>query len=196
MKTIRSTFICSFASALLWLWHASLLAAPGVLEIHVINVQQGASSLIIGPDGTTLLIDAGFPGKGTARVVPYLQSIAIQPAKGLDYMLLSHRHTDHYGGLPEVLSAGYDVKKGIWDNGSPTLDTNYQPFLAKGGQTTAGMSEGGVLQMPLGHVIDLGDGATATCVAVKGTVINHGAVQRGSKRKRSVRRHADQVWRV
>ncbi len=99
------------------------LAAPGairaqVLTIHQINVQQGDCTLLVGPDGTTFLIDAGNRGKGTSEVVPYLQSIGIQPGDGLDFMLATHRDSDHLGGLDEVIDAGYDVESNVWDNGS------------------------------------------------------------------------------
>jgi beta-lactamase superfamily II metal-dependent hydrolase len=33
-----------------------------ILEIHYINVGQGDSTLIVGPTGTTILIDAGNSG--------------------------------------------------------------------------------------------------------------------------------------
>src|SRR5688572_26538352 len=82
-----------------------------------------------------------------------------------------------WGGLEEVINAGYDVTHGFWDNGSPRTSTQIGQFLAAAKATTAGTAAGGaVLPMPLGHVIDLGNGATATCVAVGGTVIHHGAV--------------------
>lgn len=158
------------------------LAQPtaGVLEIHHINVQQGDCTFIIGPNGTTFLIDAGNNGKGNSEVVPYLRSIGIQPANGLDYMLCTHRDADHLGGLDEVINAGYDVRRGIWDNGSTKPgEPNSQigQFLSAGAATTAGQATGGaVLQIPLGHEIDLGSGAMATCVAVGGVVVEHGAV--------------------
>ena len=77
------------------------------LEIHYINVGWGDSVIVKGPDGTTVLLEAGNTGMGTSRVVPYLQSIGIQPATGLDYMIGGHQHCDHIGGLDEVIRAGY-----------------------------------------------------------------------------------------
>src|SRR5438309_8801325 len=79
------------------------------LEIHYIDVGWGGSVLVKGPNGTTILMEAGNTGKGTTRVVPYLQSIGIQPANGLDYTIAGHQHCDHIGGLDEVVAAGYDV---------------------------------------------------------------------------------------
>src|SRR5262245_16571955 len=79
------------------------------LEIHQINVGWGMSVLVKGPDGTTVLLDAGNTGKGSSKVAPYLQSIGITPAMGLDYTIASHQHCDHIGGLDEVVAAGYNV---------------------------------------------------------------------------------------
>lgn len=142
------------------------------LKIHQINVQQGDCTLIVGPDGTTLLIDAGNEGKGSSEVVPYLKSIGIMPAQGIDYMIASHRDSDHLGGLDEVIAAGYDVEKDIWDNGSKKTNKPINDFLKKAKTTTAGAAK----KIPLDHVIQLGDGATARCVAVGGNVLGHGKV--------------------
>jgi len=88
------------------------------LEIHYINVGWVDSVFVKGPDGTTVLLEAGNTGMGTSRVVPYLQSIGIQPANGLDYMIGGHQHCDHIGGLDEVINAGYDVRIQSYYNGS------------------------------------------------------------------------------
>src|ERR687883_587724 len=100
MKTIR-TLAALFAL---------LLAAPLLaqnLEIHYIDVGWGGSVLVKGPNGTTVLLEAGDTGKGTQYVVPYLKSIGIQPANGLDYTIAGHQHCDHIGGLDEVIQGGY-----------------------------------------------------------------------------------------
>lgn|GEM_PF-710084 len=144
------------------------------LEIHYINVQQGQSTLIIGPNGTTILYDGGNEFKGTSEVVPYLQSLGIMTSQPLDYLIASHRDTDHYWGLTEVINYGYDALN-VYDNGSDKYNTYVQEFLDAAATTTAG----GVVPIPLGHVINLGNGATATCVAVDGSVIGFGAVPDG-----------------
>ena len=131
------------------------------LEIHVINVQQGDSTLVIGPNGTTLLIDGGDTGYGKNDIVPYLKKMGIE--NGLDYMINTHRHADHLGGFDEVINAGYDVKKGIFDNESDKTDTvAITQFLTVATSTTAKS----VQTMPLGYVIDIGNGAKITAVAV------------------------------
>ncbi len=152
----------------------ALRAQAQNLEIHYINVQQGQCTLIIGPDGTTILYDGGNQYKGTNEVVPYLQSIGISTSQALDYVIVSHRHTDHYWGLTEVLNYGYDALN-IYDNGSTSTNVIWQDFETAAAATTAG----GVSAMTLGQVINLGNGATATCVAVNGSVIGVGAITGG-----------------
>ena len=144
------------------------------LEIHYINVQQGQCTLIIGPDGTIILYDAGNEDKGTYEVVPYLQSLGITTATAIDYIITSHHHTDHYWGLTEVMEYGYDALH-VYDNGSDSWNTIYQDFIDAAEATTAGE----VTAMSLGTVINLGDGATATCVAVNGSVLGTGAISGG-----------------
>ncbi len=71
-----------------------------VLEIHHINVGQGDSTLIVGPNGTTILVDAGNSGyfslDGGKIVFEYLESLGISI---LDYAIVTHRDGDHVGGI-------------------------------------------------------------------------------------------------
>src|SRR5437899_2742779 len=106
MSVRRSSFTLVVAAA------ASLFAAQAFaqnLEIHYINVGWGSSVFVKGPDGTKVLLEAGNTGKGTSEVVPYLQSIGVTPAGGLDYTIAGHQHCDHIGGMDEVVQAGYNV---------------------------------------------------------------------------------------
>ncbi len=150
----------------------------GLLEIHHVNVQQGASALIIGPDGTTVLLDAGDDGKG-AQIVPYLGLAGLEPEDGLDYTIAGHLHDDHVGGFDEVFAAGYDVRFGNWYNGSQPEDpgTAVTDYLEGAGETSAG----GPLAAIVGDTIDLGDGAVLTVVASAGVVIGHGFVAGAEK---------------
>ncbi len=152
------------------------------LEIHYIDVGWGGSVLIKGPDGTTVLLEAGNTGMGTSYVVPYLKSIGVQPANGLDYVIGGHQHCDHIGGLDEVINAGYNVHIKQYSNGS-----TYASSCADGwNAASAGTTAGAPVAMPVGTVIPLGNGAKITCVARNGSIIGGGSVAVSNENDRSI----------
>lgn len=152
------------------------------LEIHYINVGWGGSVFVKGPDGTTVLLEAGNTGKGTQVVVPYLKSIGIQPANGLDYMIGGHQHCDHLGGLDEVINAGYNVRVKQYNNGSTYTSSCVDGWRTAAQTTTAGVP----VAMPVGAVIQLGNGATMTCIARNGQIIGGGSVAVSDENDRSI----------
>src|SRR5712691_5811315 len=152
------------------------------LEIHYIDVGWGGAVLVKGPDGTTVLMEAGNTGKGTQYVVPYLQSIGVMPANGLDYMIGGHQHCDHIGGLDEVITAGYNVRIKQYSNGSSYASTCVDQWNAAAATTTAGAP----VPMPVGTVILLGNGAKMTCVARNGSIIGGGSVSVSDENDRSI----------
>jgi beta-lactamase superfamily II metal-dependent hydrolase len=152
------------------------------LEIHYIDVGWGGSVFIKGPDGTTVLLEAGNTGKGTSYVVPYLQSIGVPPANGFDYMIGGHQHCDHIGGLDEVINAGYNVRVKQYSNGSSYASSCVDGWNAAAATTTAGAP----VPMPVGTVIPLGNGAKITCVARNGSIIGGGSVSVSDENDRSI----------
>ncbi|HSP13351.1 MAG TPA: Ig-like domain-containing protein [Thermoanaerobaculia bacterium] len=152
------------------------------LEIHYIDVGWGGSVFIKGPDGTTVLLEAGNTGMGTNYVVPYLKSIGVQPASGIDYVVGGHQHCDHIGGLDEVINAGYNVHIRQYSNGSSYASTCVDGWNAAAATTTAGAP----VPMPVGTVIPLGNGATITCIARNGSIIGGGSVSVSDENDRSI----------
>ncbi len=67
-------------------------------SVHFIDVGQGDCTLVMS-GGKSLLIDAGENGHET-EVLNYLRSMNI---KKLNYIIATHQHSDHIGGIPEVL---------------------------------------------------------------------------------------------
>ncbi len=168
-KPIRSATV--LVSSLLFAGALHAFEPSGLLEIHQINVQQGESALIIGPDGTTVLLDAGDNGKG-AQIVAYLRTLGLDPEDGLDYTLAGHLDADHVGGFDEVFQAGYDVRLGNWYNGSTKSNATIEDYKA----SAAGTAIGGPIKAIVGDTVDLGNGALLTVVAGDGEVIGHGIV--------------------
>lgn len=76
------------------------------LKVHYIDVGQGDSILVQLPNGQTSLIDGG-PGNSSKTVVNYLKK---QNVKKIDYLVVTHPHEDHIGGLPEVIKS-FDIGK-------------------------------------------------------------------------------------
>jgi len=175
MRLFRSLLpVCLFLAAL-------PLAAQN-LEIHYIDVGWGGSVFIKGPTGVTVLLEGGDTGKGTAYVVPYLKSIGVQPANGLDYIIGGHQHCDHTGGLDEVINAGYNVHIKQYNNGSSYASSCVDQWNAAAATTTAGAP----IAMPVGTVIALGNGATITCIALNGSIIGGGSVPVTDENDRSI----------
>ena len=80
--------------------------ASDVLTIHMIDVGQGESILISTPNNKTILIDAGEASQGK-KVKSYLLKHGIDK---IDLLIGTHPHTDHIGGLPEIIN-NFEVKK-------------------------------------------------------------------------------------
>jgi beta-lactamase superfamily II metal-dependent hydrolase len=151
---------------------AQAFTPSGLLEIHYINVGWGTSVLVIGPDGTRMLMDGGRDGMGPGQVIPYMTSLNLLPTDGLTYILASHLHSDHIAGLTEVMNGGYDVFGAVYYNGSNNSNNYVTNFMNAAAQTSSGPARA----LALGAVIQLGDSATATCVCVNGTVIGRGLI--------------------
>ncbi|MFN3651769.1 MAG: MBL fold metallo-hydrolase [Armatimonadota bacterium] len=75
-------------------------AKPGTLTIRFLDVGQGDAALARLPGGGTLLIDGGPPEAGT-RVLAALREEG-EP-KAIDWLVGTHPHADHIGGLVDVL---------------------------------------------------------------------------------------------
>ena len=68
------------------------------LTVHYIDVGQG-DSILAGLDGHYMLIDAGENDQADT-VVSYLKQAGVT---SLDYVIGTHPHSDHIGGLDKVI---------------------------------------------------------------------------------------------
>jgi competence protein ComEC len=95
----------------------------GLLKAHFIDVGQGDSIFVELPNGRTMLIDAG-PVSAGRSVVNYIKDLGY---KRIDYLIATHPHEDHIGGIPTVLKS-FTVGE-VWaPNVSHTTQT-YEDFL-------------------------------------------------------------------
>ena len=98
-------------------------APQGVLQVAFLDVGQGDSALITFPDGKTMLIDGGETSEGVA-LVGKLRRLGVQQ---IDWLVATHPHSDHIGGLIQVLKA-FPVAE-VWDIGMPFESPVYRDFL-------------------------------------------------------------------
>lgn len=70
------------------------------MKVHFLDIGQGDSIFIQLPDKTNMLIDAGNPGDG-AGILKYIKA---QGCTKLDYIVATHPHADHIGGMTDVVN--------------------------------------------------------------------------------------------
>lgn len=81
---------------------ARAVRAAGQLSLYFIDVEGGQSTLIVMPSGQSLLVDAGYadpPGRDSRRILAAMKDAGVTR---IDYLLLTHFHADHIGGVPEL----------------------------------------------------------------------------------------------
>ena len=111
---------CSFGAGFFYRWYKKQLPLPpsgGELRVHILDVGQGDSILIISPEGKTALIDAGANEKGKVA----LEAMQKYGVKQIDFLIVSNAQVDHVGGADEVLR-GIKVLKVI-DGDIPPPET-------------------------------------------------------------------------
>jgi beta-lactamase superfamily II metal-dependent hydrolase len=70
------------------------------LDIYVADTEGGKAALFVSPSGQTLLIDAGNPGeRDLTRILAMLGEAGVTK---LDYLISTHYHVDHIGGMQEL----------------------------------------------------------------------------------------------
>jgi len=155
---------------------SSLLAqgkTDGKLKVYFIDVDGGQATLFITPAGQSLLIDTGWPGQNGLDADRIVSIAKKEGLSKIDYVLITHYHADHAGGIPELVKripVGTFLDHGPnreFDKGITEKDyAEYQKVLAagkskvihetpgqllpiKGMQATVISSDGKLIEKPL-----------------------------------------------
>ena len=99
--------LCGMATTLLL---CSILSAAQAadaggdkLRVAFVDVEGGQATLFVTPGGESLLIDTGWPGhdfRDADRIAAAAKQFGLSR---IDYVLLTHYHDDHVGGVPQLV---------------------------------------------------------------------------------------------
>ena len=124
--------------------------AAKTLDFYFIDVEGGQATLIVSPSKQAMLVDAGWPGfsgRDASRIAAAAKAAGV---KQLDYLITTHFHTDHAGGVPQIAEK-LPVKTFI-DHGA-SVETNkgakelYEAYEKVAGQKRRNVKPGESIEM-------------------------------------------------
>jgi beta-lactamase superfamily II metal-dependent hydrolase len=143
----------------------------GKLQVYFVDVEGGQSTLFVTPAGESLLIDTGWPGnngRDADRIVAVAHRAGLTK---VDYVLLTHYHDDHVGGVPQLAAR---IPVGTFIDHGPVRELDH-------GATEQGYAEyqkvlaGGHSQRILAHPGDLVpiEGMDVRIISADGNLISN-----------------------
>ncbi|MGB7267852.1 MAG: MBL fold metallo-hydrolase [Terracidiphilus sp.] len=141
-NSLRARLAIVFTAALLAFFALSATLAPRSaagqsasqkhLLIYSIDVEGGQSTLLVAPSGESLLVDTGWPGnngRDAERIQTAMRDAGI---KRIDHVLITHYHSDHVGGVPDLVSrveVGEFLDHGPNREDTPVTKAGYEAYL-------------------------------------------------------------------
>src|SRR5260370_16990112 len=113
--------------------------ATDKLRVYFIDVEGGQSTLFVTPAGQSLMSDTGWPGNSYRDAERIAAAAKLAGWKRIDYVLITHFHVDHVGGVPQLVERipvgtfidhgpNRELDKGVTEHGY----AEYQKVLAAG----------------------------------------------------------------
>jgi competence protein ComEC len=139
MRNARNLYPHLLRSFTRTLFALSLVAAPALAQtsnhllIYAIDVEGGQSTLIVNTaNKASLLVDTGWPGaeaRDAMRIEATMKDAGISK---LGHVLITHFHTDHVGGVPELVKrvqVGEFIDHGSNREDSDITRTDFAAYL-------------------------------------------------------------------
>lgn len=160
MRVIFVTLFSLFLSS-------ALSAAEKALQIFFIDVEGGQSTLFVTPAGQSLLVDTGWGYNGFRDANRIVAAAKLAKIKKIDYVLITHYHSDHVGGVPQLaqkLQIGTFIDHGPNREESKASQTLYAEYQAALGSSNHMLAKPGE-HVPL-------KGMDVTLVSADGVLID------------------------
>lgn len=110
----------------------------GHLLIYTIDVEGGQATLLVAPTKASLLVDTGWGdnnGRDAERIMAAMKDAGITK---LDHVLITHFHTDHVGGVPNLVArvkVGEFLDHGVNREDSDITRHDYAAYIKAIGNT-------------------------------------------------------------
>jgi competence protein ComEC len=155
----------------IFLLTAATLSAQKKLDIYWIDAEGGAATLIVAPSGQSLLADTGNPGDRDAQRI---YDIATKQAnlKKIDYVLITHFHSDHVGGAPALAKL---IPIGEYVDHGDSVETD-NPADKQRWEAYKAVSTGHRVSLSVNGKIDL-KGVLLDMVSSNGEVLSKGGAE-------------------